>query len=104
MLGKLFEKLIRIVQEVWWVWDAQAPTSANVIAEVKGLKIPIEKTKGVFIYNTSTTNTVTITIWNGVSFPLPALANLDFPVAAFKFSITSTIGGAHAQILVIYRG
>lgn len=105
LLKPLIEKLVRYIQEVWWIYDSFVITTTNDVLEVKDNQLSRTLSKGVFIFNTSTLNTITVTLLGtGAAFPLPPLSQVDLPLAALKYSLSSTTPGAHALVFIILRG
>ncbi len=92
-----------ITQEVFRNWEPYSQLSTDAVVEVKGFTRDVKDSTGLFIFNTNTSNTVTVTLWNGVTFPLPPLSQIDLPFAGVVTSIKSTSAGNHASLLYILR-
>ncbi len=90
------------VHEIYKDWEPYSQVSTNAVVEVNGFTRDVKSSKGLFVFNTGT-NTVTVTLWNGVTFPLPPLSQIDLPFEGVVTSINSTIGGAHSALLFILR-
>ncbi len=93
---------VSITQEVFKNWEPYSQLSTNSVVEVKGFTRDVKDSKGLFVFNTGT-NTVTVTLWNGVTFPLPPLSQIDLPFEAVVTSISSTTPGSHSSLLFILR-